>query len=177
MTKLLVINWAKPCVIYLSYLCRICVSISSIKFHQNTIKRSATWVGLRVKRRLNPARSRKVCSQWKNYWKKGKLKSYCWLIPNHLFVENRIINGTPEYFLKWKGYDNSYNTWEPVWNLNCYEMIEVFESELKDMESARQPTIDDRPPKASGENKQKSTLAEKSRQTAEVDDTLWKQSK
>ena len=56
-------------------------------------------------------------------------------------------------------------------------MIEVFESELKDMESARQPTIDDRPPKASGENKQKSTLAEKSRQTAEVDDTLWKQSK
>ena len=99
------------------------------------------------------------------------------MIPNHLFVENRIINGTPEYFLKWKGYDNSYNTWEPVWNLNCYEMIEVFESELKDMESARQPTIDDRPPKASGENKQKSTLAEKSRQTAEVDDTLWKQSK
>ena len=106
------------------------------------------------------------------------------MIQNHLFVKNRIINGTPEYFLKWKGYDNSYNTWEPVWNLNCYEMIEVFESELKDKESARQPSIDGRPPsidgrppKASGENKQKSTLAEKSRQTAEVDDTLWKQNK
>ena len=56
-------------------------------------------------------------------------------------------------------------------------MIEVFENELKDMESARQPSIDDRPPMACGENKQKSTLAEKSRQTAEVDDTLWKQNK
>lgn len=32
-----------------------------------------------------------------------------------------------EYFIKWKNFDVKYNTWEPINNLNCDELIENFE--------------------------------------------------
>ncbi|GIY59849.1 chromobox protein homolog 3 [Caerostris darwini] len=46
-------------------------------------------------------------------------------------VDKRIANGKIEYFLKWHGYADSENTWEPVENLECPEMIEDFEKKLR----------------------------------------------
>lgn len=46
-------------------------------------------------------------------------------------TEKKIENGKVFYFLKWHGYSDSENTWEPEENLNCPELIERYEESLK----------------------------------------------
>lgn len=36
-----------------------------------------------------------------------------------------------EYFLKWDGYTESENSWEPVDHLNCPELIEAFQEDAR----------------------------------------------
>ena len=40
-----------------------------------------------------------------------------------------------QYFVKWLGYDESQNTWEPIENLNCEQLIKEYEDEHKDEET------------------------------------------
>ena len=41
-------------------------------------------------------------------------------------------DGDIEYLLKWKGFSDKYNTWEPKRNLFCDDIIEIFEKDYKD---------------------------------------------
>ena len=46
-------------------------------------------------------------------------------------LDKRMTDGKPVYYLKWKGYPDSENTWEPIENLDCPEMIKEFEENYK----------------------------------------------
>merc|ERR1712149_69339 len=53
------------------------------------------------------------------------------------YVVEKIVDsrkgksGKREYLLKWRGYPDSENTWEPQENLDCPEMIDAFEEKKK----------------------------------------------
>ncbi|XP_041451361.1 chromobox protein homolog 1-like [Drosophila obscura] len=49
----------------------------------------------------------------------------------HRVEDKRFVNGRTEYFLRWRGYPASENTWEPAENLDCPALIAKYEKSVR----------------------------------------------
>jgi len=56
-------------------------------------------------------------------------------------LDKRVKDGQVQYYLKWKGYGDEDNTWEPQKNLDCQELIEAFEQERAKKEAAKKDLL------------------------------------
>uniref|UniRef100_A0A2H8TSP0 Chromobox 3 n=1 Tax=Melanaphis sacchari TaxID=742174 RepID=A0A2H8TSP0_9HEMI len=57
----------------------------------------------------------------------SKSKDIYYVVEN--ILNFRASNGYNEYFLKWKDYDDIFNTWEPEENLSCPILVRKFNKE------------------------------------------------
>ncbi|CAF0727000.1 unnamed protein product [Adineta steineri] len=84
-------------------------------------------------------------------------------------LDKRVRGKKIEYFLKWQGYTEAYNTWEQKRNLNCPDLMKDFEEKLKSKTNEQKSTTSKRKSKLSTK-KSKNTNANESDKNYESDE-------
>jgi hypothetical protein len=85
-------------------------------------------------------------------------------------LKKRVKNGKVEYFLKWRNYPDSDNTWEPEENLDCQDLLDAFNAEHDKKAHKEKEKEEKKPAKASASKEKGESSAGRKRKGSAVSD-------